>query len=82
MNSQTNSRKKSLLEDRSSFIAITSIGFSALFGCGLFWMIGDYGGYLWWAFLCVIALVTGRVWAACMWYVFKSTYGIGESKDK
>jgi uncharacterized membrane protein len=57
---------------------VASLGFTLLFGSGLFLMLGSYGGFGWWLFLAILAFVAGRVWAFGMWFVFKNVYAIDE----
>ena len=81
MNIQPNLHARSYLENRSNFMKVASLGFGVLSGLGLLWMFGKYGGLGWWLILVGLALVSGRVWAFFMWFVFKSVYGIDEPKD-
>ena len=81
MDIQPSMRERSYLESRSNFMKVASLGFGGLSGLGLIWMFGNLGGFGWWLFLVGVALVSGRVWAFFMWFVFKSVYGIDELKD-
>lgn len=77
---QPNSRKRPYLEDRRNFMNVVSLGVGLPFALALLWMFGSYGQIGWWIFLTVLALVTGRVSAFFMWFVFKNVYGVDESK--
>jgi len=81
METQPSLRKRSYLEDRRNFMKVASLASGLLFALALLWMFGNYGGLGWWLFLTMLALVTCRIWAFFMWFVFKSVYGIDEPKD-
>lgn len=57
------------LAHRSNFIKVGAWGFGVLFGLGLLWQFGPYGGIEWWLFLIVLAALAGWSWAYCMWLV-------------
>ena len=81
MEIQSNLRKRTYLEDRRNFMKVVSLCVGLLFGLALLWMFGSYGGIGWWLFLAVLALVTGRVSAFFMWFVFKGVYAIDEKSE-
>ena len=71
---------KSRLEDKRYFMNLMSVGTSVPAVIAFLWMFGMEGGLGFWFFLILVAVVSARVSAYLMWYVFKAVYGIDESK--
>jgi hypothetical protein len=57
------------LREKHNFIKVGATSFSVLFGAGLLWMFGKYGGADFWFFLIALALLSGWIWAHMMWFV-------------
>lgn len=78
MEIQPGLRKRPYLEDRDNFMKVWSVLSGLMLAPSLLWMFGSYGKLGWWIFLTAAALVTCRVCAFFMWFVFKGIYAIDE----
>jgi hypothetical protein len=60
-------RPAEYLAHRPNFMKVAGWSFGVLFGVGLLWLVGSYGGIEWWLFLVALAALAGWLWAYCMW---------------